>query len=52
MILSYLRNLIGNPPTGYEAVEYVIAGVVLIFLVSMAYRMIRSIFGSSGNKYV
>lgn len=52
MILTYLRNLIGSPPSGYEAVEYVIAGVVLIFLVSMAYRMIRSIFGGSGNKYV
>lgn len=49
MILTYLRNLIGNPPSGYEAVEYVIAGVVLIFLVSMAYRMIRSIFGGSNG---
>lgn len=52
MILTYLRNLIGSPPSGYEAVEYVVAGVVLVFLVSMAYRMIRSVFGGSGNRYV
>lgn len=49
MILTYLRNLIGSPPSGYEAVEYVIAGVVLIFLVSMAYRLIRSVFGGVRN---
>lgn len=45
MLITYIRNLLGTAPSGYEAVEYVIAGVVLIFLVSMAYRMIRSIFG-------
>ena len=45
MIINYIESLIGTPPSGYEAVEYVIAGIVLMFLCSMAYRMVRSIFG-------
>lgn len=48
-MIQYLRNLIGQPPTGYEAVEYVVAAVILIFIVSMAYRMIRSVFGGFRN---
>lgn len=44
-MIQYIRNLIGQPPSGYEAVEYVVSAIILIFMVSMAYRMIRSVFG-------
>ena len=50
MIVQWLDNLIGTLPsygTGtnqYEIVRYVIAGVILIFMVSLVYRMIQSIF--------
>lgn len=52
MIIQWLDNLIGTLPVygvqstnQYEIVRYVIAGVVLIFMVSLVYRMIQSIFG-------
>lgn len=45
IMIQYIRNLIGQPPSGYEAVEYVVSAIILIFMVSMAYRMIRSVFG-------
>ena len=45
MISSYISSLIGSAPSGYEALEYVINGVVLIFLITMAYRFVHSLFG-------
>lgn len=51
MIIQWLNTIIGTLPTygtganQYEIVRYVIAGVVLIFMVSLVYRMIQSIFG-------
>ena len=52
MIIQWLDTLIGTLPVyniqnsnQYEIVRYVIAGVVLIFMVSLVYRMIQAIFG-------
>lgn len=45
MISQYISNLIGNPPSGYEALQYMINGVVLIFLVTLGYRFITAVFG-------
>ena len=58
MIIQWLDNLIGALPvygqTGYnqyEIVRYVIAGVILIFMISLVYRMIQStFFGIFSNK--
>lgn len=51
MIISWLDTLIGTLPVygvqnvnQYEIVRYVIAGVILIFMISLVYRMINSIF--------
>lgn len=52
MIINWLDTLIGDLPTyssgssyNYEIVRYVIAGVILIFMISLVYRMIQSMFG-------
>lgn len=45
MIISYIDELLGTCPSGYEPLRYLIAGTVLIFMLSMVYRMIRSIYG-------
>lgn len=51
MIINWLDTLIGTLPVygvqnvnQYEIVRYVIAGVILIFMISLVYRMINSIF--------
>lgn len=51
MIISWLDTLIGTLPVygvqnvnQYEIVRYVIAGVILIFMISLVYRMINTIF--------
>ena len=54
MIISFLDTIIGtlpsyssaqNPSTYYEIVRYVIAGGVLMFLISAVYRLFFAIFG-------
>lgn len=45
MIHSYIVNLIGNPPSGYEALAYIIDGVTLVFILALAYRFLTSVFG-------
>lgn len=54
MIVNFLDQLLGplptyataQDPTNYYAiVRYVIAGVVLIFLISAVYRLFVAIFG-------
>lgn len=50
MILSYLDTILGNVPaysqyTNYEIVRYVLGGVILIFMVSLVYRLILVLFG-------
>lgn len=50
MILQYLDSILGQVPQysnyqTYEIVRYVIGGVLLIFMVSLVYRLILTLFG-------
>lgn len=52
MIIDALDQIIGSLPiygvqnyNQYEIVRYVIAGVVLIFMLSMVYKLFIAIFG-------
>lgn len=54
MIISWLDSILGalptystaqNPTTYYEIVRYVIAGGVLMFMISAVYRLFFAIFG-------
>lgn len=52
MILNLVRELLGAVPSpggnssvNYDIIEYLVSALVLIFLLSLAYRMIISIFG-------
>lgn len=50
MLLSYLDNILGEVPTytnygSYEIIRYILGGIILIFMVSLVYRLILSIFG-------
>lgn len=49
MIISYIDQLLGTVPSGYEPLRYLISGIVLIFLLSLAYNLIRSLFGGWGK---
>lgn len=49
MLISYIRELLGNVPSAgsnydYAILEYVVAATLLIFLVSLAYRFLISLF--------
>lgn len=49
MITQMVRELLGNVPSAgtnydYSILEYCVSGIVLIFLLALAYRMILSIF--------
>lgn len=50
MILDYLDTILGSVPSysqygNYDIVRYVLGGIVLIFMVSLVYRMILTLFG-------
>lgn len=54
MIIGWLDSIIGalptyssaqNPNTYYEIVRYVIAGGVLMFMISAVYRLFFAVFG-------
>ena len=52
MIIDALNQIIGTLPiygvqnqNQYEIVRYVIAGVVLIFMLTLVYRLLIAIFG-------
>lgn len=49
MLIQYIREILGNVPSAgsnydYSILEYVVAATVLIFLVSLAYRFLISLF--------
>lgn len=49
MLISYVRELLGNVPSAgsnydYSILEYVVSATILIFLVSLAYRFLISLF--------
>lgn len=43
-LIDEVRSLIGAPPAGLEALEYVFLGILLMFLVSSACSLIGMIF--------
>lgn len=43
-VIDELRALIGAPPAGLEPLEYVVAAVILIFLLTSAYSLIAMVF--------
>lgn len=53
MIKTFVQELIGIVPSpqqgntiyNYEIIEYMVCAIVLIFMLSLVYRMILSIFG-------
>lgn len=55
MIMTWLDTLIGtlpsyssqqiNPDQYYAIIKYIIAGIVLIFMISFVYRLFIAIFG-------
>ena len=49
MITTYIRELLGNVPSAgnnydYSVLEYIVSATVLIFLCSLAYRVILTLF--------
>lgn len=45
MFANYIDNLLGTVPTGYEPLRYIVSGIVLIFVIALAYRMLQYLFG-------
>lgn len=50
MLITYIREILGNVPSAgsnydYAVLEYIVAATILIFLVSLAYRFLISLFG-------
>lgn len=48
--VAELRALIGAPPAGYEFVEYIIAAVLLVFLIDAAISLVAVIFKWVGGQ--
>lgn len=44
MLNTYLTDILGSPPSGYEPLVYVAEVIVLVFILSLAYRMILGMF--------
>lgn len=49
MLIQYIREILGNVPSAgsnydYAVLEYIVAATILIFLVSLAYRFLISLF--------
>ncbi len=50
MIFDELRALIGSPPAGYEMLEYVIAAVLLVFLLQSCVSFVSALLNWVGGK--
>lgn len=55
MLLDYLDDILGEVPQytnyqSYEIVRYILGGIILIFICSLVYRMILSLFFGVFNK--
>ena len=48
--VSELRALIGAPPAGYELIEYIIAAVLLVFLIDAAISLVAAVFKWVGGQ--
>lgn len=50
MLLSYLDSILGEVPeysnyANYEIIRYILGGIILIFMCSLVYRLILTLFG-------
>lgn len=48
--VAELRALIGAPPAGYEFIEYVVAAVMLVFLIDAAITLLAAVFKWIGGQ--
>lgn len=50
MLKTYIQAILGSVPTGgnntnYEIIEYIVCATVLLFCLSLGYRMLIKLFG-------
>lgn len=49
MLQTYIESILGTVPTGnnvnYEIIEYIVCATVLLFCLSLGYRMLIKLFG-------
>lgn len=49
MLQTYIQAILGTVPTGnnvnYEIIEYIVCATVLLFCLSLGYRMLIKLFG-------
>lgn len=49
MLKTYIQSILGTVPTGnnvnYEIIEYIVTATVLLFCLSLGYRMLIKLFG-------
>lgn len=43
-LIFYVREILGSAPSGFESVEYIVAGALLLVLCMSAISMISGIF--------
>lgn len=48
--VAELRALIGAPPAGYDFIEYIIAAVLLVFLIDAAISLVAAVFKWIGGQ--
>lgn len=48
--ISEIQRLMGSPPAGYEWLQYLVVGVLLIFLLDSLVTMIAGIFKWIGGR--
>ena len=49
-MLYYLREILGEPPAGFESIEYIVAACLVVLLSFAAVAMISGIFRWIGGK--
>ena len=48
-LIDEFRALVGSPPVGYEFLEYVLISFLLVFLVSAAFGILKTVFSWIGG---
>ena len=48
-LIAEFRALGGSPPAGYEFLEYVLISFLLVFLVSAAFGILKTVFSWIGG---
>lgn len=47
--IEQVRSIIGTPPEDLQALEYVVAAILLVFLLHSCFKLVGSIFHISGR---